>query len=75
MSAHENRRLVPIERWHETGNLWPENEYTWRYLLRNREHNGLKAAVVKIGSRILIDEQAFLAWALEHREAATEEAR
>ncbi|HEY2345413.1 MAG TPA: DNA-binding protein [Xanthomonadaceae bacterium] len=33
-----------------------------RWLLFNREHNGLKSAVVQLGRRVLIDEQAFVAW-------------
>lgn len=41
-----------------------------RWMLFNREQNGLHKAVVQIGRRILIDEAAFVAWLHEHREAA-----
>lgn len=33
-----------------------------RWLLFSRERNGLKSAVVLIGRKVLIDEQAFVAW-------------
>ncbi|WP_395684342.1 hypothetical protein [Dokdonella sp.] len=39
-------------------------------MLFNRETNGLDTAVVQIGRRILIDEQAFVAWLREHRGSA-----
>ncbi len=41
-----------------------------RWLLFNRATNGLDAAVVQLGRRVLIDEAAFVAWLREHREAA-----
>jgi hypothetical protein len=70
-------RLVPIERWPETGQLWPSDDSEWRWLLRRRESDpqlaGLQAAVIKIGRRILIDEQAFIAWAKTYREASVKQ--
>ena len=33
-----------------------------RWALFNKETNGLKAAVRKVGRRVLIDEAAFIAW-------------
>lgn len=33
-----------------------------RWLLFNRETNGLNSAVVQLGRKVLIDEQAFVAW-------------
>ena len=38
-----------------------------RWLLFNRGSNGLDAAVVQLGRRVLIDETAFVAWLREHR--------
>jgi hypothetical protein len=38
-----------------------------RWLLFNRELNGLQKAVVKIGRRLLIDEDAFFAWIDEQK--------
>lgn len=41
-----------------------------RWLLFNRATNGLDAAVVQIGRRVLIDEPAFVEWLRKHRNAA-----
>lgn len=38
-----------------------------RWLLFNRATNGLDAAVVQIGRRVLIDEAAFVAWLRDRR--------
>ena len=38
-----------------------------RWLLFNRATNGLDAAVVQLGRRVLIDEAAFVAWLRDHR--------
>ncbi len=40
-----------------------------RWLLFHRAHNGLNSAVVQLGRKVLIDEQAFVAW-LRSRKAA-----
>lgn len=62
-------RFIPISKWHAAGHLWPDSEWTWRHLLRSRERNGLNTCTVKVGRHLLIDEQKFLAWVAEHREA------
>ena len=41
-----------------------------RWLLFNREHNGLNSAVVQLGRKVLIDEQAFIAWLRSNKAAA-----
>lgn len=41
-----------------------------RWLLFNRVQNGLNKAVVKIGKKVLIDEESFDSWVEEHREVA-----
>ena len=41
-----------------------------RWLLFNRDQNGLKSAVIKIGRKLLIDEDKFDEWVRSHREAA-----
>ena len=41
-----------------------------RWLLFNRAQNGLNKAVVKIGKKVLIDEESFDKWVEEHREVA-----
>ena len=38
-----------------------------RWMLFNRDANGLNAAVVQLGRRLLIDEVAFVEWLREHR--------
>ena len=41
-----------------------------RWLLFNRETNGLDTAVVQLGRKVLIDEQAFVSWLRSHKAAA-----
>jgi len=41
-----------------------------RWLLFNREQNGLSRAVIRVGRRLLIDERAFLDWLHSRRERA-----
>jgi hypothetical protein len=41
-----------------------------RWLLFNRATNGLDAAVVQLGRKVLIDEQAFVAWLRKHKAVA-----
>lgn len=38
-----------------------------RWLLFNRATNGLDSAIVQLGRKVLIDEQAFVAWLREHK--------
>lgn len=40
-----------------------------RWMLFNREQNGLNRCVVRIGRRVLIDEAEFVAWLKSQREA------
>lgn len=40
-----------------------------RWALFNKDQNGLKAAVRKVGRKVLIDEEAFVAW-IESKTAA-----
>lgn len=41
-----------------------------RWMLFDRAQNGLNAAVVKLGKKILIDEEAYDRWEDSHREVA-----
>lgn len=43
-----------------------------RWMLFNRETNGLSKAVVQLGRRVLIDEQAFVAWLREQRRVTSD---
>lgn len=45
-------------------------EPSLRWLLFNRETNGFATAVVQLGRKLLIDEQAFVAWLRTHKAAA-----
>jgi hypothetical protein len=45
-------------------------ESSLRWMLFNRQHNGLDAAVVQLGRKLLIDEQAFVSWLRTHKAAA-----
>ncbi len=38
-----------------------------RWMMFNRASNGLDAAVIQIGRKVLIDEQAFVAWLDQRR--------
>lgn len=60
--------LIPIndlERWLARGHGYPRTVDQFRTLYRNRQRNGLSAAFVRIGTRILVDEAAFIAAARE----------
>jgi hypothetical protein len=41
-----------------------------RWVLFNRETNGFNSAVVQLGRKLLIDEQAFVAWLRSHKAVA-----
>src|ERR1044071_3076790 len=45
------------------------NEGGLRWLLFHRRTNGLEAAVIRHGRRLLIDERKFFEWEARHREA------
>ena len=47
---------------------WP-SESGLRWLIFNAKSNGFDKCVVRIGRRVLIDEQAFFRWAEQHRQA------
>jgi hypothetical protein len=40
---------------------WPESEHGWRWLFRQRAHNGFAAAFAKIGTRVLVDVEGYYA--------------
>lgn len=44
-------------------------ESTIRWHLFNRKTNGLSAAVIKLGRKVLIDDEKFSEWVASHREA------
>lgn len=57
----QTSRLIPVT-------LWPEH-HAWpplgglRHLIFNAKTNGFNSCIVRIGRRVLIDEEAFFQWA------------
>jgi hypothetical protein len=49
---------------------WP-TEAGLRWLIFNREENGLAKHIYKVGRRVLIDEAGFQEWLRAHRQAPT----
>jgi hypothetical protein len=43
-------------------------ESSLRWYLFNRGTNGLAAAVIKIGKKVLIDDEKFIGWVDSHRQ-------
>ena len=59
--ASEQTRLVPIDTW-EKLYPWP-TAAALRTMINRRNQNGADAWIVRVGSRVLVDEAAFFAWA------------
>jgi len=45
------------------------SEPSLRWQIFTAESNGLEAAIVRIGRRVLIDEDKFVSWLEQHRQA------
>jgi len=60
---------APAEEFRAQGVVHPDSIGGWRWLFRNRAHNGLDRAFVRVGRRILVDVPAYLA-ALRAKRAA-----
>lgn len=54
-------RLIPVPQWPEV-HPWP-SVAGLRHLIHFEKDNGFDRVVRRIGGRVLIDEQAFFAWA------------
>ena len=60
MTNDTKTRYIPVPQWAE---YYPWPSVTGlRALIQYRAKNGFDKAVVKIGKRVLIDEQQFLLW-------------
>ena len=57
VSVEGQTRLIPVKRWPEI-HEWP-SEAGLRHLRFFCESNGFKAAFVRVGRRVLIDERVF----------------
>ena len=54
-------RLIPVTRWNDH-HVWPPIGGL-RHLIFYEKTNGFEKCVLRIGSRVLIDEDAFFEWA------------
>ncbi len=59
-----SRRFIPLTKWNEY-HPWPPLGGL-RHLVFFKKQNGFHRVVKKVGSRILLDEQAFFEWVDEH---------
>lgn len=57
-------RLIPVTAWPKY-HPWP-SVAGLRYLINRAEENGISNAVIRIGRRVLVDEEKFLEWARSH---------
>ena len=60
-SENVRRRLIPVTRWTQF-HPWP-SVAGMRHLIFHAESNGFHAVLRRVGRRVLVDEQAFFAWA------------
>jgi len=64
---NQNGKLIPVTKWN--------NEHPWppigglRHLIFNAEKNGFSKCVMRIGRRVLIDEDRFFEWARDQQKA------
>ena len=58
--SNEWSRIIPAANWHEH-HPWPSKS-ALRNLIFKAKSNGLDAAVLRVGRRVLIDKAAFFAW-------------
>jgi hypothetical protein len=58
-TKHQSR-LIPAAKW-DSYHPWP-SKAGLRFLIFKSKNNGLAAAVLRVGRRVLIDEDAFFAW-------------
>jgi hypothetical protein len=54
-------RLIPVTKWNEY-HPWPSVSGL-RFLIFNEHSNGFHKCVLRIGRRVLIDEEQFFEWA------------
>ncbi len=67
---HEGRsRLIPVPKWNDF-HVWPPIGGL-RHLIFNEGTNGFSGCLVRVGRRVLIDEDKFFQWArLDQRNAS-----
>ena len=57
-------RLIPVGKWPQF-HPWPSVS-SLRFLIFNEHSNGFHRCVLRIGRRVLIDEERFIEWARSH---------
>jgi len=66
MKNASTSRLLTVKKAVEAG-LW-DTEVGLRWQIYHAKKTGLDSAIIRIGSKILIDEEAFWRWVDTHRE-------
>jgi hypothetical protein len=59
------KRYIPIPEWKKYYD-WPK-ESAFRFWIFNAQQNGFNKVIIRVGRRILIDEDAFFDWLLEQQ--------
>jgi hypothetical protein len=65
MSEIKNNRFIPVSEWHNF-HPWPKIGGL-RHLIFHANTNGFDKCLIRVGRRLLIDEQTFFAWLDERR--------
>jgi hypothetical protein len=60
MSEKKEHRLIPVTKWNEY-HIWPPIGGL-RHLVANAKAKKFERVVLKVGGRVLIDEDAFFEW-------------
>lgn len=60
ITESKSKRFIPVPRWNDY-HPWPPPGGL-RYLIFHEKANGFSSCVVRIGRKVLIDEEAFFAW-------------
>lgn len=61
-------RLIPVPKWNDY-HVWPPVGGL-RHLIFYEKSNGFSSCVVRIGRRVLIDEEKFFEWAAKGKDVA-----
>jgi len=60
-SEKASEKIIPLVRWDDI-HKWP-SEAAMRNIVFNKNHNGADSFIIKLGSRIYIDQDKFFEWA------------
>lgn len=66
-TEEQPRRLIPVTQWNDH-HAWPP-QGGLRHLIFHAKTNGFDCCIRRIGRRVLIDEDAFFAWADSQNDA------